>query len=56
MRRPERRVTFRFDSHGEEVYLYSADASGALTGYSDGFAFPAVRERRHLWPVCDQHG
>src|SRR2546430_6900945 len=30
---------FRLDSHGEEVYLYSADANGNLTGYSDGFSF-----------------
>lgn len=32
---------FTFSSHGEEVYLYSANASGELTGYSDGFSFPA---------------
>ena len=33
--------SFRLDSHGEEIYLYSADTSGTLTGYSDGFAFGA---------------
>jgi hypothetical protein len=33
--------SFTFSSHGEEVYLYSADASGNLTGYSDGFSFGA---------------
>ncbi|MBX3732946.1 MAG: lamin tail domain-containing protein [Verrucomicrobiae bacterium] len=32
---------FSFNSHGEAVYLYSADATGTLTGYSDGFAFGA---------------
>ena len=32
---------FRLDSHGDEVYLFSADIAGNLTGYSDGFAFPA---------------
>ncbi len=32
---------FTFSSHGDEVYLYSADASGGLTGFSDGFSFPA---------------
>lgn len=32
---------FTFSSHGDEVYLYSADASGELTGFSDGFSFPA---------------
>jgi len=32
---------FTFNSHGEEVWLFSADAAGKLTGYSDGFSFPA---------------
>ncbi|MBN8246839.1 MAG: lamin tail domain-containing protein, partial [Verrucomicrobia bacterium] len=32
---------FTFSSHGDEVYLYSADAAGNLTGHSDGFAFGA---------------
>ena len=32
---------FNFSSHGEEVYLYAADAAGNLTGFSDGFSFPA---------------
>ncbi len=32
---------FTFNSHGEEVWLFSADAAGTLTGYSDGFSFPA---------------
>ena len=34
---------FRLDSHGEEIYLYSADTNGDLTGYSDGFAFGAAQ-------------
>ena len=34
---------FRLDSHGEEIYLYSADANGDLTGYSDGFGFGAAQ-------------
>lgn len=33
--------SFRLDSHGEEIYLYSADPAGNLTGYSDGFSFGA---------------
>jgi len=33
--------SFTFSSHGEEVYLYSASADGALTGFSDGFSFGA---------------
>jgi len=34
---------FRLNSHGDEVYLYSADAAGNLTGYSDGFAYGAAQ-------------
>ncbi|MDX1952619.1 MAG: lamin tail domain-containing protein [Verrucomicrobiota bacterium] len=34
--------SFTLSSHGDEVYLYSADAAGNLTGYSDGFAFGAA--------------
>lgn len=35
--------SFALDSHGDEVYLYSADASGNLTGFSDGFSFGAAQ-------------
>ncbi len=34
--------TFRFSSLGDEVYLYSADAAGRLTGYSDGVVLGAA--------------
>lgn len=34
--------SFTLSSHGEEVYLYSADAAGNLTGFSDGFSFGAA--------------
>jgi hypothetical protein len=34
--------SFTLSSHGEEVFVYSADAAGNLTGYSDGFAFGAA--------------
>ena len=34
--------SFRLSSHGDEIYLYSADAVGNLTGYSDGFGFGAA--------------
>jgi hypothetical protein len=40
---PQSTNSFRLDSHGEEIYLYSADAAGNLTGYSDGFAFGAAQ-------------
>lgn len=33
--------SFTFSSHGEQAYLFSANAQGSLTGYSDGFSFPA---------------
>ncbi|MHB1307819.1 MAG: lamin tail domain-containing protein [Limisphaerales bacterium] len=35
-------ASFNLSSHGEEVFLFSADAGGALTGYADGFAFGAA--------------
>lgn len=34
--------SFRLNSHGDEVYLYSADVLGNLTGYSDGVGFGAA--------------
>lgn len=33
---------FTFSSHGDEVFLSSADAAGNLTGHSDGFGFGAA--------------
>ncbi len=33
---------FNLSSHGEEVFLFSADPTGVLTGYADGFAFGAA--------------
>ncbi|MDB6038465.1 MAG: hypothetical protein JWM99_2306, partial [Verrucomicrobiales bacterium] len=33
--------SFTLNSHGEEVYLFSADTAGNLTGFSDGFSFGA---------------
>jgi len=35
--------SFRLNSHGEDIYLYSADTNGNLTGFSDGFTFGAAR-------------
>ena len=32
---------FRLNSHGDGIWLYSADQGRNLTGYSDGFSFPA---------------
>lgn len=33
---------FAFSSRGEDVFLFSADATGNFTGYSDGFSFGAA--------------
>ena len=33
---------FALNHRGEEVYLFSADAAGTLTGYRDGFSFGAA--------------
>lgn len=33
---------FRLDSHGDSVWLHSADTAGNLTGFSDGVAFGAT--------------
>jgi hypothetical protein len=40
---PASSTSFRLDSHGEEIYLFSADANGNLTGYSDGFSFGSAQ-------------
>ncbi|HUS34057.1 MAG TPA: lamin tail domain-containing protein, partial [Verrucomicrobiae bacterium] len=32
-------TSFSLSSHGDELFLYSADPAGNLTGYSDGFNF-----------------
>lgn len=34
--------SFSLSSHGEEVFLYSGDEAGNITGYSDGFVFEAA--------------
>lgn len=36
---PGQGTSFSLSSHGDEVFLYSADTAGNLTGYSDGFGF-----------------
>jgi len=35
--------SFNLSSYGEEVFLFSADLAGNLTGYSDGFVFGAAQ-------------
>ena len=51
--------SFSLSSHGEEVYLYSGNAEGELTGYSHGFTFGAaangVSFGRHLISTGEAH-
>jgi len=35
-------AAFAFSANGDDVWIFSADAAGNLTGYSDGFAFGAA--------------
>lgn len=35
-------TSFSFSSSGEEAHLFSGDGAGNLTGYADGFVFPAA--------------
>lgn len=35
--------SFNLSSYGDEVFLFSADLAGNLTGYSDGFVFDAAQ-------------
>ena len=51
--------SFSLSSHGEEVYLYSGNAEGDLTGYSHGFVFGAaangVSFGRHVISTGEAH-
>ncbi len=35
-------TSFALSSNGDEIYLFSADAAGNLTGFTDGFAYGAA--------------
>ncbi len=56
---PNSPTAFLLSSLGEEVYLYSADAEGNLTGYVHGFRFGAAEEGmtfgRHLISTGEDH-
>ncbi len=41
---PGAHPSFSLSSFGDQVYLFSADAPGNLTGYSHGFAFDGARD------------
>jgi hypothetical protein len=50
---------FYLNSHGEQVYIYSADGGGNLTGYSHGFRFGAAENGvsfgRHVSSDSQEH-
>ena len=50
---------FAFDHDGEQVYVFSADALGNLTGYAHGFSFgaaePGVAFGRYLTSTGEEH-
>jgi hypothetical protein len=53
------RTGFSLSSDGEEIYLFSADASGELTGYFHGFQFGPQRAGitfgRHVTSTGEEH-
>jgi hypothetical protein len=49
-------VSFSLSSFGDDVYLFSADASGQLTGYSHGFSFGAARDGVSFGRYIDSTG
>ncbi len=56
---PPSATAFAFSSDGDEVYLFSADLAGNLTGYEHGFAFgtaePGVTFGRHVISTGAEH-
>lgn len=55
----ESQFGFRLSSHGEEIYIFSANGSGTLTGYHHGFKFGAAKNGvsfgRHTISTGDEH-
>ena len=51
--------TFSLSSLGDEVFLFSADAAGNLTGYHHGFSFGAAQNGvsfgRHVTTIGEEH-
>lgn len=56
---PMEAESFSLSSKGEEVYLFSADSIGNLTGYSHGFEFGAAENGvtfgRHVTSTGEEH-
>jgi hypothetical protein len=55
----EAQLGFGLNSHGEQIYLLSANTDGTLTGYSHGFSFGAAADNvpfgRYINSVGDEH-
>lgn len=56
---PDDPDSFQLSSLGEEVYLFSADAAGNLTGYNHGFEFDAAEDEvtfgRYMTSTGEEH-
>ncbi|MDP2898335.1 MAG: lamin tail domain-containing protein [bacterium] len=56
---PDSTGSFLLSSLGEDVYLFSADAEGNLTGYAHGFRFGAAESGvsfgRYITSTADEH-
>jgi hypothetical protein len=52
---PSTTNNFSLRAEGDDVYLFSADLAGNLTGYSHGFALEPP-QRRNVWAIRHQHG
>ncbi|HKX60969.1 MAG TPA: lamin tail domain-containing protein, partial [Verrucomicrobiae bacterium] len=56
---PPSSTGFAFSSSGDEVYLFSADGAGNLTGYEHGFSFgaadPGVSLGLHVTSTGEEH-
>ncbi len=48
--------SFALDSQGDQIYLFSADASGQLTGFSHGFSFGASFQNVSFGRVVNETG
>ena len=48
--------SFSLNSHGDDVYVFSGDASGNLTGYIHGFAFEAAERNVSYGRIINSAG
>lgn len=53
---PDTPASFALDSQGDQIYLFSADAGGQLTGFSHGFSFGASFQNVSFGLVANETG